>query len=182
MSKKEETSYWPHMILGFLAIGITLGYWTVSSAISMPVQKSNEFQMIYQRVDMNINDIKDAQERFDAKYNLKLLDFKKSDFKPNKFSKRKHGDIYAASKENQLSYQLTNKDGTPVTDANATLLITRPHTIKNDQELLLEGNKDGIYKSPNFELADPGRYLFRLKVEKGDAIGYLANEAYLKQN
>ena len=39
MAKNKGKTYWPHMILGFLAIGITLGYWTVKSATSMPVQE-----------------------------------------------------------------------------------------------------------------------------------------------
>jgi len=180
MSTKQEKTYWPHMILGFLGIGIMLGYWTVSSAINMPVQTSNEFQMKYQQVDMNINEIIEANERFDKLYTLKMLDFKKSDFKPNKFSKREHKEIYKLEQTNSVSYSLTTKEGKPVSDANATLLITRPHTIKNDQTLDIIGNSEGIYKSPTFTLDNKGRYLLRLRVIKGDSVGFLDYEAYLK--
>ena len=180
MTQNSEKTYWPHMILGFLAIGIMLGYWTISSAVSMPVQKSNEFGMAYQQVDMNINEIKEAQERFDKLYNLEILEFKKSDFKANKYSKRAHKEVYALSKENTISYKLDTKDGTPVADANATLLLTRPHTTADDEILQLVSDTVGVYKTPPFTLTNPGRYTLRLRVQKGDDIGYLSYEAYLK--
>ena len=61
MANKNEKTYWPHMILGFLGIGIMLGYWTVKSAINMPVSESNEYQLKYQQADMNINQILESK-------------------------------------------------------------------------------------------------------------------------
>ena len=78
MAKNREKTYWPHMIFGFLAIGITLGYWTVKSAVSVPVQESNEFMMKYQQADMNINEITKRKALFDQNYKIELLDAKKS--------------------------------------------------------------------------------------------------------
>ena len=55
--KNKEKTYWPHMILGFLALGITLSYWTVKSASSVPVQESNNYMLKYQTADYTINEI-----------------------------------------------------------------------------------------------------------------------------
>lgn len=62
-SEKKKT-YWPHMIVGFLFLGITLGYWTVKTASKMPVQESNEYLMKYQQADININDILEKKSTF----------------------------------------------------------------------------------------------------------------------
>jgi len=74
MAKNKEKTYWPHMILGFLTIGITLSYWTVKSASSMPVQESNQFMLKYQMADMNINEITESKIAFDKAYTITLLD------------------------------------------------------------------------------------------------------------
>jgi hypothetical protein len=55
------------MILGFLAVGVTLSYWTVKSASSIPVQESNNYMMKYQQADMNINEIIKRKALFDHK-------------------------------------------------------------------------------------------------------------------
>jgi len=180
MANSEERSYWPHMILGFLAIGITLGYWTVSSAINMPVNESNRYQKKYQQADMGINEIIEAQTRFDDQYRIMPIQFVKSDFKPNKFLKRKHGDIIALSKENSLQYKVETASGTAVNDANVSFLLTRPHTVVDDQKFENISAAQGIYTIPTFKLEKPGRYTLRLRVQKGDAVGYLEHEAYFE--
>ncbi len=178
MADTKEKSYWPHMILGFLSIGIMLGYWTVSSAIHMPVNESNRYQKKYQQADMDINDIIEAQQRFDARYRVVPEGFKKSSFKLNEFVKRKHGDIVALAKENQLTYRIQTLSGDEVNDANVSFLLTRPHTVKDDQKFASLPVKQGLY-SVAFSLEKPGRYTLRLRVEKGDAVGFIEHEAYL---
>ncbi len=179
MASSKEKSYWPHMILGFLGIGIMLGYWTVKSAINMPVNESNRYQKKYQQADMGINEIMEAQERFDAAYRITPLGFKQSDFKPNKFLKRKHGEIIALERENRLRYKVQTLSGSAVNDANVSFLLTRPHTVSDDQRFAEIKGKGGIYAIPLFKLEKPGRYTLRLRVQKGDAVGFLEHEAYL---
>ncbi len=178
MADTKEKSYWPHMILGFLGIGIMLGYWTVSSAIHMPVNESNRYQKKYQQADMDINDIIEAQQRFDAHYRVVPVGFKKSSFKLNEFVKRKHGDIVALAKENQLTYRIQTLSGDEVNDANVSFLLTRPHTVEDDQKFASLSAKQGLY-SITFSLEKPGRYTLRLRVQKGDAVGFMEHEAYL---
>jgi len=171
--------YWPYMILGFTSIGLLLGAWTVRSAISMPVSESNEYQKKYQDADANINKILEAQERFDRRYKLEPVDFKPSDFKP-KVMARKPGTYVALSSTMTIAYRLTDLDGNAVNDANLTLLITRPQTRDDDQTFTELPAKEGVYTTPQVTLTKPGRYILRLRAQKGDAVGFLEHEAYLK--
>ncbi|NKQ41905.1 MAG: hypothetical protein HF962_10115 [Sulfurovum sp.] len=181
-NNNEERSYWPHMILGFLGIGIMLGYWTIKSAIAMPVNESNTFQMEYQQADMNINSIIESQKEFDSKYRIEPIGFKESDFKPNEFLKRKHGKVIALSKDNTLKYSLQTLSGTAVNDANVSFWLTRPHTVVDDQHFEQINPNNGIYEVPTFNLAKAGRYTLLLKVRKDDTVGFLEQEAYLSPN
>jgi hypothetical protein len=181
MANKENNSgkYWPYFILGFIFIGLFLGFWTIRSAISMPVSESNEFQKKYQDADMNINDILEAEQRFGSRYHLEPLGFKPSTFKPKDYA-MKHGKVVQVSKVNVFKYRVTDTQGKAINDANVTLLVTRPQTVKDDQTFPgLKADK-GIYTSPRVTLPNAGRYLLRLRVQIGDAVAYLQQEAYLK--
>ena len=168
------------MILGFLGIGIMLGYWTIKSAINMPVNESNRYQKKYQQADMGINEIIEAQQRFDASYRIVPIAFKLSRFKPNDYVKREHGDIIALAKENQLQYRVETLSGAAVEDANVSFLLTRPHTVADDQKFeRLRAENGGIYRV-KFALKKAGRYTLRLRVQKGDAVGFVEHEAYLE--
>ena len=171
--------FWPYMILGFLFIGLFLGFWTVRVTLAMPVSESNEYQRKYQDADLNINQIIEAQERFDAHYVLEPLDFKPSSFKPTDFA-RKHGKVIALTQTMHLAYRLTDKSGAAVNDANMTLLLTRPQTRDNDQTFPRLKAKNGVYTTPEITLPKAGRYTLRLRVQVGDAVGFLEHEAYLE--
>jgi len=178
-SSKDSGRFWPYLILGFLFIGLLLAYWTVRSTLSMPVSESNEFQRKYQDADRNINQIIEAQRRFDARYILEPVGFKLSDFKPRTFA-RKPGKVIALHSPMSLSYRLTDKQGRAVNDAKVTLLFTRPQTRNDDQTFVDLPAKDGIYTTPEFTIPKPGRYTLRLRVQVGDAVGFMEHEAYLK--
>ena len=178
-NSSSQKSYWPHMILGFVAIGITLGYWTVKHSIQMPVHESNEFMMKYQSADLGANEIIEAQNRFDQKYNLALLNFKPSDFKPEHL-KRKPKKIMALNSTNTVEYRVTTKDGKAVNDANVSLLITRPHTETEDQLFKDIKAQNGVYRVENIKLKNAGRYILRVRVQKGDAVAYKDTAGYLK--
>ena len=178
-NNSDKGKYWPYMILGFLAIGIILGYWTVKHAIGLPVHESNEYMMKYQTADMDANRIMEAQERFDRRYRVKLDDMKLSDFKPEHL-KRKPGKIVALNPVNRISYSVTDREGKAVSDANVSLLLTRPHTEKEDQHFDHLPFKNGHYVLEKLTLKNPGRYILRVRVQKGDAVGYMDTPGYLK--
>jgi hypothetical protein len=179
MASDNKKPYWPHMIGGFVAIGIVLGYWTVKSAIRMPVHESNEYMMKYQKADVGANEIIEAQQRFDARYKLALKEMDDSDFEPEHL-KRKPGRIVALGPVNRISYEVTDRAGHPVPDANVTLLLTRPHTEKEDQLFKNVPYKNGRYTVENLRLKNPGRYILRVRVQKGDAVGYQDTAGYFK--
>jgi len=179
MSEKKDDSgkFWPYMILGFLAIGITLGYWTIKNTINMPVHESNEFMQKYQDADKSANEIIEAAQRFDAKYNLEVSGLDKSDFKP-KFLKRKPHQYFKLNDNNKIDIKITTKDGKVVSDANVTLLLTRPQTETDDKYFKNIKFSNGSYVVDNLKITKPGRYILRVRATKGDATKYLDTYCY----
>ncbi len=181
MANKNDGSgkYWPYLILGFIFIGLFLGFWTVRSAISMPVHESDAYQKKYQDADNNINKILEAQQRFDARYVLKPVGFNPSSFKPKDYE-IKHGKVVALTSGMVMRYRITDLSGQAIDDANVTLLVTRPQTGAEDQTFQNLKGDNGTYSTPRVTLKNPGRYLLKLRTQIGDAIGFLNQEAFLK--
>jgi len=179
--KQQETSYWPHMILGFLFIGITLGYWTVKSASSLPVNEANTYITEYQTYETDYNAIKEAQERFNARYNL-ALDGVSYVTVPVKNSKAKTSERAVVLEKglNRFAFRITDKAGNPIPDMNATFLLTRPFTNRDDVAYDRVPFKNGAYVIEELNITKPGRYTLEFKASKGDATGYLELPAYLQ--
>ena len=178
--KSKEKSYWPHMILGFLIVGITLSYWTVKSASSIPVQESNEYMLKYQQADMNINEIIKKKQLFDKSYEIRLSNVKTMVMKDNDNSKVKQADPIVLHKgSNQFSYLVVSKDGTVVPDANVSFLLTRPHTVKDDNYVDTIPFSDGKYLVKEINISKPGRYTLQLRAKISEAVGYSQLPAYL---
>jgi hypothetical protein len=177
----KEKSYWPHMILGFLMLGITLSYWTVKSASSIPVQESNEYMLKYQVADYNINEIIEKKQVFDRNYDIKLSNVKTMVMKDNINSKVKQPDPVALDQGmNSFTYLVVAKDGTVVSDANVSFLLTRPHTVKDDNYVETIPFSDGKYLVKDINISEPGRYTLQLRAKIGEAVGYSQLPAYLK--
>ena len=177
----KEKTYWPHMILGFLALGITLSYWTVKSASSMPVQESNEYMLKYQTADYNINEIIESKNLFDKNYKIKLSDVKTMEMKDNINSKVKQTDPIALDQGiNHFSYLVLAKDGSVVPDANVTFLLTRPHTLKDDKYVENIAFSDEKYLVKDINISQAGRYTLQLRSKIGDAVGHSQLPACLK--
>ena len=181
MAKNNEKTYWPHMILGFLVVGITLSYWTVKSASSMPVQESNQFMLKYQMADMNINQIMEKKIAFDKAYAIHLLNVETMVMTDNVNSNRPQPNpVKLLQGMNAFSYEVVTKDGTKVSDANVTFLLTQPHSRKEDQLFNNVPYEDGKYQIRDVEITKAGRYTLQLRAEVGDTIGYSEISAYLK--
>jgi len=177
----KKKTYWPHMILGFLLVGITLGYWTVKSASSVPVQESNDYMMKYQQADMNINEILKKKAKFDQKYMIQIVDVTMgvNSIANSKVAKNEKSVLLSPGK-NSFHYRIVKKDNTPAEDANVTFLLTRPHTDKED--ILVENIplKNGTYSINDINITNPGRYTLQIKAKIGEAVGYSNTPAYLK--
>jgi hypothetical protein len=181
MAKNSGKTYWPHMILGFLVLGITLSYWTVKSASSIPVQESNQYMLKYQMADMNINQIMEKQIAFDKAYVIHLLDVETMVMTDNMNSNRPQANpVKLSHGMNAFSYEVVAKDGTSVSDANVTFLLTQPHSRSEDQLFSNVPYEDGKYQIRDVEITKAGRYTLQLRVEIGDTMGYSEISAYLK--
>lgn len=181
MAKNNKKTYWPHMILGFLTIGITLSYWTVKSASSMPVQESNEFMLKYQMADININEIMERKIAFDKAYTIHLLDVETMVMTDNVNSNRAQPNpVKLLQGMNTFAYEVVTKEGTKVSDANVTFLLTQPHSRREDQLFKDLPYLDGKYQAIDVNISKPGRYTLQLRAEVGDTIGYSEISAYLQ--
>ncbi len=181
MAKNKEKTYWPHMILGFLMLAIVLGYWTVRTASSMPVQETNDYMMKYQESDININEILKKKQVFDESYSINLTDVETMVMTDNIHSNRPQPDpVKLAMGTNHFSYSVTNKAGQAVNDANVSFLLTRPHTVVDDQMIEVVKSRGGKYVTPDLNISKPGRYTLQFRARIGGGIGYLSTEAYLQ--
>lgn len=173
MKNSNDGKFWPYMILGFIAIGVTLGVWTVKNTISLPVHESNEFMSKYQYADKNYNEILAENKKFDENYSLGFEGLQKTNFKP-KYLKRKPHQYFGLSDTNNFNYKVTTKNGKAVNDANVTLLVTRPQTEKDDIKLSnIKSDGNGVYAIKDLKITKPGRYILRVRVAIKDAIKYL---------
>jgi hypothetical protein len=181
MAKNNDKTYWPHMILGFLTIGITLSYWTVKSASSMPVQESNQYMLKYQTADININQIMERKIAFDKAYSINILDAETMVMTDNVNSNRPQlNPVKLSQGINVFSYEVVAKDGTKVSDANVTFLLTQPHSRKEDQLFSNVPYVDGKYQIKDVDIKKAGRYTLQFRAEIVDTIGYSEIAAYLK--
>ena len=181
MANNSKKTYWPHMILGFLMLAIVLGYWTVKAASSMPVQETNDYMMKYQESDMNINKILVSKQEFDKNYLIKLTDVETMVMTDNIHSNRAQLDpVKLTMGDNHFSYTVTNKRGETVDDAKVSFLLTRPHTVVDDQMIEIVESRGGKYLTPDLNISKPGRYTLQFRATIGDATGYSSTEAYLQ--
>ena len=179
--KNKETSYWPHMIVGFLLVGITLGYWTVKSAISVPVQESNEYMLKYQQADININEILNSKAAFDQRYTIEIVGVKTEMYKLENAKRAKaENSVVLKQGKNNFTYVVSAKDGVAVSDANVTFLLTRPHSVREDKYLENIPFTDGKFHVSDINISKPGRYTLQLRAKIGEATGYSQLSAYLK--
>ncbi len=181
MKQNNKKTYWPHMIVGFLALALMLSYWTVKSASSLPVQESNTYMLKYQMADMNINQIIEKKQAFEKLYTIRILGAEMMVMTDNVNSNRPQPNVVKLSKGiNQFIYEVISKDGKPVAEANVTFLLTQPHSRKEDILLTNIPFREGKYKVSDVKIEKPGRYTLKMRAEVADTIGYSSIPAYLK--
>ena len=181
MAKENKKTYWPHMILGFLAVGFTLSYWTVKSASSMPVQESNNYMLKYQQADININEILKRKKLFDQSYVIEMMDAKTIMLDLENVKRAKDERTVLLQKGiNGFTYRVRSKEGALKNDANVTFLLTRPHSRQEDLLVNNIANIDGEYRIKDINISKAGRYTLQLRAKIGEAIGYSEVPAYLK--
>jgi len=181
MQAKSKKTYWPHMIVGFLLLALTLSFWTVKSANSLPVQEVNNYMMKYQNADRYINDVLTKKYAFDALYTIAIQDAETMVMLDNVNSKLPQPNVIKLSKgKNTFTYNVQTKEGIVVDDANVSFLLTRPHTRVDDIMVENVPFQGGVYKV-SVEIKKEGRYTLQLRAIMDEkTIGYLQLPAYLK--
>jgi len=180
-NNNNKKTYWPHMILGFLAVGLTLSYWTVKSASSLPVQEVNKYMLKYQQADLSINEILEKKMAFDKEYTIELQDVETMVMTDNINSNRPQPDVVKLTQGgNHFSYVVLTKEGQVINDANVSFLLTRPHSRREDVMLENVAFSNGLYTTKILDIQKPGRYTLQFRAAIGEKVGYSEIAAYLK--
>lgn len=160
---KSERNYYPHAVIGMILGMVVACGWVIKIAVSNPVEMDTFYMEKYQKVDHNINKILDLQAKFDAKFDL----------------------AYSTEKfeigQNNFTLRLTDKSGQPIDNADVTLMLSRPDSNKENQEMKPSHVQNGNYTFGPFEITKPGRWQILSKIEVGEFKGYHKNEAYAAQ-
>ena len=181
MENKKEISYWPHMIVGFLFLAIALGYWTIKTAISLPVQETNDYMMKYQKADININDILTSKEAFDKEYIISLSGIKTMVMTDNIYSNKVQPELVVLSNGiNKFNYIVKKRDGIVVKDAKVSFLLTRPHSTREDKMIEVVPYNGKYYQTPDINISKAGRYTLKIRATVNNKTGYWSVGAYLK--
>jgi len=179
--QNNKKTYWPHMIIGFLALALTLSYWTVKSASSIPVQEVNQYMMKYQQADIHINEILERKQAFDKKYMIKIKNVETMVMTDNVHSNLPQPNVIKLNQgSNAFTYTIVRKDGSVVTDANVSFLLTRPHSRRDDIMIENVPLENGVYTAKGLDIIKPGRYTLQFRAVLGKKIGYSELAAYLK--
>lgn len=125
----NKKTFWPYGILLslFAIVGACIA--TIIYASNYPVYEDDSFLSKYQEVDYNFNEIKLKDENFKNSYQVSL------NLKPQFDKKRR--EFYEVKPAQVLVFRVAERNDLSknASDINATLLLTRPHTNKQDEWL-----------------------------------------------
>ena len=131
--------------------------------------------------DININKITELKQAFDKVYTINILDVETMVMTDNVNSNRPQTNpVKLSAGINDFSYEVVAKDGSKISDANVTFLLTQPHSRTEDQLVINVPYRDGKYQIKGLEVKKAGRYTLQFRAEVGDTIGYSEIAAYLK--
>jgi nitrogen fixation protein FixH len=128
-------------------------------AIKNPVEMSDYGMQSYHTFDDNANDIINAKIAFDRNYTIAFLT------------------PQILEKKSVLIYEVKDKSGKVVNDANIEVLLTRPDTIKLDLNLTNPTISEGKYTFNAIDLPKPGRWDIMAKVTIGEKQRYYSLKA-----
>lgn len=125
----NKKTFWPYGILLSLFAIVGACVATIIYASNYPVYEDDSFLSKYQEVDYNFNEIKLKDENFKNSYQISLNLKPQIDKKKREFYEVKPAQVlvFRVAERNDLSKKAS--------DINATLLLTRPHTNKQDEWL-----------------------------------------------
>lgn len=138
----KTKNYWPHAIVLVLIFMVCACAAVVVIAMKNPVEMDNFYMEKYQQVDENINEILAKQKIFEDTFEMQ--------YKTKKF---------IIGQSNTFEMSIKNKiDGQMVEHANIKLMITRPETNKDNQEIVAKDAKNGVFVFEGIMADKPGRW------------------------
>lgn len=146
---KDSGRKWPIIIALSTVAVIGFGVVTVKMAINHPVAMSDYGMQGYHEYDDNVNDIITAKIAFDKKYSLAFLT------------------PQITEKGAVIVYQVTDKSGKAVNDANFSVVLTRPDTSNFDLNLSGPTVSEGKYTFNAVDLPKVGRWDILTKIRVG---------------
>ena len=130
---------------------------------------------------MNINKIWKSKALFDQSYIIEIIDAKKAKYKlENAKRAKEENSVVLTQGKNSFTYLVATKDGTTVSDANVTFLLTRPHSIKEDRYVENIPFTDGKFQVSDINITKAGRYTLQFRAKIGESTGYSQISAYLQ--
>lgn len=125
----NKKTFWPYGILLSLFAIVGACVATIIYASNYPVYEDDSFLSKYQEVDYNFNEIKLKDENFKNSYQVSL------NLKPQIDKKKR--EFFEVKPAQVLVFRVAERDdlSKSASDINATLLLTRPHTNKQDEWL-----------------------------------------------
>ena len=157
---KKERNYYPHAVVGMLIGCVIACGLTIKTALDNPVEMDTFYMEKYQKVDQNINQILELQEKFNAQFNLT--------YSTEKF----------VMGNNTITLHLSDKSGQPIENATVKMLLSRPDTNKDNKTFLPSKSENGDYTFGPFEIQKEGRWQISSKIDVGEYKGFTKTEAY----
>ena len=159
---KKEKNYWPHAIVVVLCFMVFACAMVVKIAMDNPVQMDSFYLEIYQKVNEDINEIKEKQKIFEENFVIK--------YQTEKFT---------ISKPNTFKMSIENiKNQSIVKNAEIKLVLSRPDTNEFNQEFNLKNAVNGVFIIDNIKVNKPGRWQILTKIKIGDKSSYNQYEVY----
>ncbi len=150
MIDKNAGKKWPWIISISTIIVIGFAIATIKIAINNPVEMSEYGMQNYHEYDNHVNDIINAKIEFDKKYTIAFLTPQISD------------------KATVIVYEIKDKSGNAVEDANVSVVLTRPDTVKLDIALDEPKVENGVYTFKAIDLPKVGRWEIMAKIIVGE--------------
>lgn len=147
---KNPGRKWPIIIALSIVAVIGFSIATIRIAVKNPVELSDYGMQNYHDYDKDANDIINAKIAFDKTYSIVFVTPKLTE------------------KEAVISYALKDKAGKAVNDANVSVVLTRPDTIKLNITLDHPTVSDGIYTFNAVDLPKLGRWDILAKITVGE--------------
>ncbi|ABB43368.1 hypothetical protein Suden_0087 [Sulfurimonas denitrificans DSM 1251] len=148
--KLNNGRIWPYAISASIIFIFGACIATIVVTSSLPVQESDTYMMSYHDADAKANELIKAKIDFDKKYNIEYV--------TQTFTKDK----------SVIAYKISDKESNPVNNATIKVVLTRPSTLKNDQELNNPSVENGVYTFEPTTLSADGRWDIMAQVSVGE--------------